>query len=366
MLAFSKREGAGITLGSRISVAQAAMFLLVPGAVIRYGLVLPNTFGTEAVLVSGSIRKLSVLVDLGFTLLAYLAVTRGRYWTVVFWALFIPHYFTVFLEFKKSALVLSALLPIIGAYIGSGNIRGLVRNLLLLAAIYLGSQPVVHHARAEMNVMTGDIFGASFSQRVDLATDLVFNNTSSAINVVAEEETQSAWLRLSYAANQAIAMRAYDNGNSANTITQIWQTFIPRALWPEKPTFTYLGRDFYYLITGLDGRTLAGATVFADSYWNYGWWGVVLIGLLVGLFFGFASNLALRVVKQRNFIYLPVIMLSMDMAMRQINGFVLTGFFGQLPFYFAFLALVWSFSKVVAKISKKGTERSLQAFLVQR
>jgi hypothetical protein len=349
-LTFSRLDRARLaTATSAITVPQAVLFFMIPGIIIRYGVVIPATFGTGSlILIPGALIKLTFLIDLAFALLAFLAVTRKGQWQLIFWALFIPHYFTLFLEFQKSALVLGGLLPIIGAYTGSRSVTGLVRNVLILTVIYLGSQPVVHNAREEMNATTGEIFGASFSQRVDIATDMLFSDEGNLRDLVAEEEFQGGWSRLSYAANQAIAMRAYDAGGSAETIQDVWAVFVPRFLWPEKPTFTYLGRDFYYVITGnAESRTLVGSTVFADAYWNFGWLGVTGIALTVGLFFGFATKYTLRFIRRQEFIYLPAIMMAMDLAMRKLNGWVLTGFLGQLPFYFAFLAMVWVFTMLL-------------------
>ncbi|WP_141468268.1 hypothetical protein [Pelagimonas varians] len=355
----ARRKPEVVPTGPKISVLQAAMCFLVPGALIRYGVVIPNTFGiAPAFVVPGFLLKLSFLVDIGFALLAFLAVRQGGFAKTIFWILFLPHYFTLFLEFKKSALMIGAMLPIIGAYMGNRNLRGMVLNLLLLAVIYIGSQPIVHYARAEMNEISGSIFGASFSQRVEIATGVIFGTTDSIEDIIAEDETQSGWLRLSYAANQAIAMRAYDLAGPTDTIRSVWQVFIPRFIWPEKPSFIYLGSDFYYVITGRDSTTLVGSTIHADSYWNYGWPGVIFIGCAIGVFFGFASNLALIFLRRHDFIYLPAIMLSMDIAMRQLNGWVLTGFFGQMPFYFAFLGMVWVLSQIATTLAKEAAPQS--------
>lgn len=354
LVAFARPKSTALPTGPRISVMQAAVCFLVPGALIRYGVVIPNTFGiTPAFLLPGFLLKLSFLVDIGFALLAFLAVRQGGAVKTIFWILFLPHYFTLFLEFKKSALMIGAILPIIGAYMGNRDIRRMALNLALLSVVYIGSQPIVHYARAEMNEISGSIFGASFSQRIEIASGMIFGTTGSIDDIIAEDEAQSGWLRLSYAANQAIAMRNYDIAGPTDTIKSVWQVFIPRFIWPEKPSFIYLGSDFYYVITGRDTTVLVGSTIHADSYWNYGWWGVVFIGVAIGIFFGFASNLALIFLRRHEFIYLPAIMLSMDMAMRQLNGWVLTGFFGQLPFYFAFLAMIWILSQVITRLAKE-------------
>jgi len=69
-------------------------------------------------------------------------------------------------------------------------------------------------------------------------------------------------------------------------------TFIPRFLWPDKPTMSEANR-FYQLAYGLnDQRTLQSVSIsvgcLAEAFINFGWFGVIgimfLIGALLGMF----------------------------------------------------------------------------------
>ena len=62
---------------------------------------------------------------------------------------------------------------------------------------------------------------------------------------------------------------------------------IPRVLWPDKPSISDTGVDFNYLLN-LDIYTSSSPGIFAEAYWNGGWFYVALICLAVGfLFAGF-------------------------------------------------------------------------------
>lgn len=333
-----------------IGVPAAAAILLLSGALVRYGLVIPVTFGITESHLPGSILKLRFLLDLAFAMLAYLAVTRRGTWTFLFWLLFPAHFFTLVLEFKKSAVVIGLMLPVLGAYLGNGKMRQLLLRTLAIGAVVVMFHPTVKQARAEMTHLSGEAFGATFSQRVEILHGLVGAGERPVVEASAAKPEQVGWIRLSYAAQQAIAMRWHDAGAPQDTVSDGWKVFVPRFLWPEKPTFSELGRDFYISVTGGEGA-LFGLTVFADGYLNHGWSGVLVIGLLTGVFFGATSHFALRVVRTRDFALLPAVFLAMDMALREMNSWILTGIIGQVPFFIAYVAAV-KLSRFVGRLGR--------------
>ncbi len=326
----SRLHGAG--------VPTAAITLFLIGATVRYGIVLPAAFGASEIHVPGFVRNLRLVLDLAFALFAYLAVKRGGRWALLFWLLFPPHFLSLVLEFKKSAVALGIMLPVLGVYLATGRLRGLILGAVSILLLTVSLHPVVKLARAEMTVRSGAVTGAPLGDRIDILHDLVFGNVAAAQAPATGQEAQVGWVRLSYAAQQAIAMRSYDAGQPRDTFSDAWQVFIPRFFWPQKPNFSNFSSEFYREITGNAGA-LAGATVFADAYWNFGWGGVVVIGLIAGLFFGLTSRFAMRVVHARDFVLLPAVFLAMDMALREMNGWILTGLFGPVPFLFAYVAI---------------------------
>ncbi|MFT3917332.1 MAG: hypothetical protein QM704_25570 [Anaeromyxobacteraceae bacterium] len=73
---------------------------------------------------------------------------------------------------------------------------------------------------------------------------------------------------------------------------------VPRFLHPGKPSYTELYNDRFSVTFGLQSRdstaTSTGAfPLVADGYWNFGWPGVVFVGLAAGWIFGFFAG-ALR------------------------------------------------------------------------
>jgi len=321
------------------SVPAAALVLFGIGAIVRYGLLAPASFGGLELQIPGFVRNLRFLLDLGLALFAYLAVRRRGSWILLFWACFPPHLFFQLLEFKKSALAIALMLPVLGAFLANGKLRGLIAGGLLIGALVVALHPLVKQARAEMIALSGETFGASYTERVDILKALAAGTLAGTGPQAAGPQPQVGWIRLAYSAPQAIAMRSYDQGLARDTVSTAWQVIVPRALWPEKPDFTSLSAEFYTAITGGSG-TLTGATVFADSYWNFGWPGVLAIGFVAGLFFAAMSRFAVAVVQARDFVLLPAVFLAMDMALRGMNGWVLTGLAGPLPVLLAYLLLV--------------------------
>jgi hypothetical protein len=79
-----------------------------------------------------------------------------------------------------------------------------------------------------------------------------------------------------------------------DTMDYMAYAFIPRILWPDKPTVTrgawftiYLGQAR----TERDVTTSTGLTAIGELYWNFGLPGVVLGMLLIGAFRGFLWRL---------------------------------------------------------------------------
>ncbi len=85
----------------------------------------------------------------------------------------------------------------------------------------------------------------------------------------------------------------YDHGRQWRLMPY---SFLPRVLYPEKPDFTVEFNDRYNLVFGIKTeRGMRNSTflfpVVADGYWNFGWLGVAIVGLIVGAYWGFIANL---------------------------------------------------------------------------
>ena len=98
-----------------------------------------------------------------------------------------------------------------------------------------------------------------------------------------------------------------------------------------------IGAELATLVSGEVGNQIA-AGYFAKSYWNFGWIGLPLLMFPVGVFFNVATHFAARVIEREDWLYLPVLFLSLKVGM-QIEIMVqwFCGFggarFGSLPHF---------------------------------
>jgi len=195
-----------------------------------------------------------------------------------------------FIEFYKSAVVLAVLVPALGAYAGHKNLRKLAKWILFGALVYVIASPIVTYGRLTILYQTGTIHQATIGERIEILQE-DFTNSASREFTVPNSAQQRGWSRLSYAGQQAYAMREHRKGNTFDSISDIWIVFVPRIIWPDKPRGIGPGKEFYQYATGLESNRSA-VTVYGDAYWNFGWLGLIMIGVSMGFVFGKFSQIA--------------------------------------------------------------------------
>jgi len=123
----------------------------------------------------------------------------------------------------------------------------------------------------------------------------------------------------------ALALALYDSGNPGGTMATLPAAFIPRFLWPDKPDMTAIGREFNYIANGND-QSGTSPGWFAEAYWDYGWPGVVLMMIPVGIILQLWSSFSLSVLRTGNWYYFPLCMLGMRTG-TNADGFVVPTLF---------------------------------------
>jgi hypothetical protein len=101
---------------------------------------------------------------------------------------------------------------------------------------------------------------------------------------------------------------------------------IPRAIWPDKPVISDIGRDFNVLATGNPFSSSAPG-IFADAYYNMGWVGVPLLMIPIGLWFYLMSRYALWVQATGRWLHFPVVLMAMRMGFR-VDGIIVLDIIG--------------------------------------
>lgn len=313
------------------SVETVTFTFLIGGGLFRYLVLIPASWGVIDLTIPGALSNLGALVDVGFGLAAYLAVQKGGRWTL-FMIFFWPINFGVtVLSFSKTDSIVALLLPILGGYIARRSFFRLCFGFCLIIFTFIQLQPFIHYGRAKIFMQTGTIYDASLGNRLEIARDYFWLNRSESSSISANDR-QGWWTRLNYAGAQAFAVEQYDSGFYGQTLSDIPLLFVPRMLWPGKPIIWSPGLMYYNLVTGNEGTSFLGLSIYGDLYWNFGWWGVFLGPLLIGYIFGMISRRSLMAIRRREFFLLPTVLIALKMAMIGTTDFVIT-LIGSLPIY---------------------------------
>jgi hypothetical protein len=74
------------------------------------------------------------------------------------------------------------------------------------------------------------------------------------------------------------------------TLVPLLYAFIPRLVWPGKPN-NVTGLLFNHTFHVATASTFIGSSNLGDLYWNFGWAGVVVGMLIIGIFMGWAASM---------------------------------------------------------------------------
>lgn len=326
-----------------LSLTTVAIFFLITGTALRFFFILPYEFGLTTFVLPGVIQNLGHLLDLGLTIVAYLACKQQGPWTIILLTILPIHALSILLEFSKTSLIIALLLPSLGAYLANSKFRQLAIRILVIMFLYYLSQPFVHYGRDVIQADTGYINQATIQRRYQITKDFFAQgNTFTALE---KDSEQSGWTRLAYSGPQSIVMKEYDSGRPGSTLKNIWIVFVPRIVWPNKPVGIGPGKEFYKLVRGHEREVLVGVSVYGDAYWQGGWLGLIILSSLMGVIFLFMAKLSLNWLFQRELIFFPAIFIAVRMSLEGTTGFFINKIFGALPIYFGYIIGVKLFLK---------------------
>jgi hypothetical protein len=236
------------------------------------------------------------------------------------------------LMLNKSAALLPWIAFVIGALSYNFTIPRLATAGLLICFAFGTLQPLVAYGRNEAyNNPANSGMQMSLSQNLVYLRAYFDNNEESD-----PEAPQGSLMRVSFVSVAAFVVAQYDHGLPGDSLRDTLYSFIPRFLWPEKP-MVLLGGELATLVSGQVGNQISPG-YFAEAYWNFGWIGLPLLLLPVGFFFNVTTHFAARVVEREDWLYLPVLFLSLKVGM-QIDSFY-NGFVGTAAQIFALYFVV--------------------------
>lgn len=338
-----------------LSIKSVALIFMVTGLALKHLVIMPSIYGQSSYFVPGMLRNLRYLPDLGFALTAMIAASGNRRWFLLFWLVWPWHFLLAFPEFSKKTVMLTMLLPALGAYVGH---RSLLRfSIWLVAAMTIFMTLQNANAVARWTEHEADEYQEvlSIPQRLDILKNTTFSDVDiEAYLPVAKLGVETWWLRLNYSGPQAAAVALYDSGVSSTFTQNPLIYVVPRIFWPGKPSIVSPGQQFHATVTGNNAtRTKVGITVFADGYWKMGWFGVVVFSVFMGLVFGTMARMSMNQLSQQKFLYLPAAMLGLQMGATASTAFLQNAIISALPVYFAFCLVVFVTYQIFGKMASE-------------
>lgn len=326
-------NGLGAPASSRLEIGDPSRLLAVGlgflaiGGAVKFLFTLPATLGVISFTLPGALGALALLADAGVYLLA---VWAWRFQTRLLW---LPVCLTAFnvvlglLAFSKTEVIASIMVLAL-AWLSKGlTWRRMLITGGIITLTFALIVPFVAASRTEMIRRYQSLQGADLAERLEIAS-FYFQPTSGL-----ENPQQTGLIRFSYVNGSALALALQDNGSPGGTLATLPAVFIPRALWPDKPDMTVIGREFNYLATGNE-ESASSPGCFAEAYWDYGWLGLPLLMIPLGLILQAWSLVSLWIIRQERWVLFPFCLLGMKVG-SSIDGFIVPTVFGT-----AVLALV--------------------------
>lgn len=332
---------------SNISLLVVGITILVIGNMVYFIFILPFQFG----LGTGSVPQvlaqvaLSGLIGLFLCTIWSLQNRPKLAWLFVGIALLLS---AIGLTTYSKSDVIMPLIMIGAAYIYARPTvpRSLFWLVVILTTFAL-SQPVTSYGRGVIFERYGSSSApAGINERMNIIVDYYTEPTE-----VRDVEANYAAIRFSYVNIGAFAISEYDIGNPIDTYSRSWAVFIPRFLWPDKPILTDISRDMNFAITGNDQSAVAPGFA-SEAYWNAGFVGVVLGGIIIGTLLWLWSLYSIQVQVLGAWHLFPVVLLGVRSGVRS-DGLLVTDLFG--PIFVAFFGhIILSFGNRLVQRFRTG------------
>lgn len=309
-------------------VAQARhlwWIFLALGGVVKVAVALPYSYGVIDGIPLGSVVQLKQMISAAIVCLALLVACGERRYLSPLIVVVTFEVLTAVLEFNKLALLLVPLAVLLGMALGRPQARrGAVSGGCGVLGLYLLLSPFIGEARNALAERTGRFWAGSVEERLGAAGD-AFGRLRAPGRAQAGS-IQGWWTRLSYVNAQALAMAEYDSGRGGTSLQEALVILVPRALWPAKPNITDVAAVFDAIAKGRYGSA-SSPTVIGEGYWNWGWLGVAVVSIAVGLLLGAATRFASHALSSGSIVFTPVLLILVRMGIR-IDGWFVTDYLG--------------------------------------
>ena len=134
--------------------------------------------------------------------------------------------------------------------------------------------------------------GNTISDRAALALEVTTGH-SDPMFPVEPGDFEVQLIRFLHAPVQSYLIDEWRAGRYGNSLADAWTALIPRVLWHGKPIVTRFAEELYgrmFRRTPEDATSAQSPTYTAEALWNYGWFGVLAVSVLLGLELGWFTR----------------------------------------------------------------------------
>lgn len=295
------------------SMRRTGLLLLFIGGAIKYLYVFPQAMGWTTDVLPGAVAMLSSLSLAGIYLITLWALSTRNWPALFFISIFVIVEMTSgLLLFTKTETMLPLIVYLIAIISQKASAQRFLFAAASLAFLFIFLVPIVTTGREEVNRRSPERGQVSIAERLDIIWDAVI-----APEQFGEEQT--SLLRISYLSPATFAIARYDAGQPAATLDLLWVIFIPRFIWPEKPTLD-LGKAFSTEYSGVLRENSVASGIFADLYWNMGWYSLAFLVMPFGVLFAYFSRLAQKIMYKAQYIYMPILFIMMRWGLSVDNA----------------------------------------------
>lgn len=285
---------------------------LVVGALIRYGVEIPQALHLAELQWLRPIVPFAFLFQMGFLLLVMRALLRGGSLVWIAAAIFVVDTAVSSLSMMKLQIIANLVLVFTAALTVRCSVPRFIIGSIVLVCAFIAITGVMDNAR----VIAASVYQPG--QQTEL-----WGSPTARLGAIAEaivgdgdhrqfDRVQSLLVRLCYTPLIAATMAFGDRGVAflgADFWTWSW---VPRLIYPAKPTIDF-GGQFYTL---LSGKTLTwmSPTFFGDAYWHASWAGVYVWMLAYGVVLALWTRFTSFIVGSGWMLFIPVAFMGFRFA----------------------------------------------------
>ena len=295
------------------------VLFLVVGLSVNYGLKVPQAFGWTNSQIPGAILGLAQFTMLGIFMLTLWSLERARWFLPIITGIAVVEMVFQLLLFAKTGILMTLILFLLAFLWRKITLVRAAVCAALVIGTYVVTTPLVGYSRGQLDTVYGRFAQIGFGPRFEI---LMSYDPIVAQVFEGGKEVQYALLRISYVNAATLVIAQYDNGAPGDWPELLPAAFVSRALWPEKPIMSDVGRDIYELGTGLRSTSM-GAGVFAEVYWTMGWWGVIVYMTIYGVILGVLTNLTARSLREGKWLLFPVVLMGLQIGFRTDGHYIL-------------------------------------------